>query len=107
MHHAKFGSHQPERANGKSLGSAEEICRTREPGLNYWHLRALLAAHGFRVVRAYPIGVWLVRAKWLQSSKLLESRRAQRLEGLTRWKFLTPFAPDMVLVARKDAVNNG
>src|SRR6185436_6830497 len=48
---------------------------TSDLDLTYGKLARLLHSNGFRIVRTYPIGVWLLRHRMIQTS-ILESRLA-------------------------------
>jgi SAM-dependent methyltransferase len=78
------------------------VLRGRPPigDLSYLGLRRHLERAGMRVVRSYGIGVWVVRAA-LDRPAMLFSRRARALERLSNVPFLAPFAPDIVVLARK------
>jgi SAM-dependent methyltransferase len=72
-----------------------------EAGLTHRHFCSLLRDHDLRVVGTYPMGVWLLRGKWFHSTRLLESASARWLDRFTRVGFLTPIAPNYLLVAQK------
>jgi SAM-dependent methyltransferase len=69
-------------------------------GLAPGTLRRLLTAHGFDVVRAYGIGLWMLRARWNVPS-VMSSRTVRALEPLSRIAPLVPLCPDIVIVARR------
>jgi SAM-dependent methyltransferase len=71
-----------------------------ELDLHYPKLARLLRDNGFRVVRVYAIGTWLIRHRMFRTS-LMESKTARVLEALTGLGVLARFAPDMVIVARR------
>jgi len=71
--------------------------------LSHWHLKSLLTEHGFRVLRVYPIGFWIVRGRWYQSRQLLESARADALEARCQHAALAPFAHGSVYLAQRVA----
>jgi len=73
----------------------------RQPlDLHYWKLKALLRRAGFRVRRTYGIGGWLYRAKLLRP-EVLDSRRADVLERMSRLRVAGPWCPDAVIVAQR------
>jgi SAM-dependent methyltransferase len=74
--------------------------------LSHWHLTHLLTTHGFRVVKAYPIGAWIFRGRWYQSRQLLESARADALEARCQYAALAPFSLDSIYVAQRVAGDN-
>lgn len=63
-------------------------------------LRALLAASGFELERAYGIGLWAVRYS-LRTNRVLGSSWSRRLERLSRVRSAAGLCPDMVVVARR------
>lgn len=73
--------------------------RVRED-LDFGKLKSLLSATGFKIVRTYGIGFWIFCSR-LNRTEVLNSRLARLLETLSRLKFLGPFCPDAVIVARK------
>jgi SAM-dependent methyltransferase len=74
--------------------------RGRHIDLDYWTLRRLIAATGFRIVRTIGVGFWIVRAA-LERSEILRSPVARALEPLSRLPLLAPFCPDAIVVARR------
>jgi len=68
--------------------------------LHYAKLRRMLAAHGFVVVGARPIGAWLWRSRLLATVR--DDARAARLERRFGAAALVAVAPDAVIVARRD-----
>jgi len=68
--------------------------------LHHWKLRRLLRHAGFRVRRAFGIGLWIYRAK-LERPDVLNSRWADVLELLSRVPFLSRFCPDAVILAQR------
>jgi SAM-dependent methyltransferase len=69
-------------------------------GLAPRDLSRLLAAHGFDVVRAYGIGLWMLRARWNVPS-VMRSRIVHTIEPLSRIPPLVSLCPDIVIVARR------
>ncbi len=75
-----------------------------DAGMDLTHakLRELLRKHQFEIVHQHPIGCWLYRSK-LVTAEVLESKRADKLERLFRYSWLTSISPDALLVAQKTA----
>ena len=69
--------------------------------LHYGKLVRLLRRHGFRVVERRPIGFWLYRSRLLADPAILDAPEAREQRFRAGW--LVRFAPDAVVVARKDA----
>ena len=67
--------------------------------LTYFKLRRLLLDHGFTIFRVRAIGLWLVRSS-LQARVRPDSANTAR-ERLLKAAAFAPFAPDMVVIARK------
>lgn len=72
----------------------------REMDLTYFKLKRLLQEFGFRIVMRRPIGFWIYRARLMTSGHPTDQRYRFREERFGA-SFLTPFAPDAVLVATK------
>ncbi len=68
--------------------------------LNYIKLRRMYAAAGFRIVRTYAIGAWIIRGRLAQASAL-NSRAAPWLEHITGLRALSPISVDYLILARK------
>jgi SAM-dependent methyltransferase len=67
--------------------------------LTYFKFRRMLRKSGFALVKAQPIGFWLFRSGMQSSSAILDAGASRE-----RWfgsRIYAPFAPDMILVARK------
>lgn len=73
-----------------------------EPDLTYFKLRDLLRRQGFEIDDQRAIGFWILRFK-LTSAECLGSAFASRLERAFQYAWFAPFAPDILLVARKVA----
>jgi len=71
-----------------------------ELDFSYFKMRRLLDKAGFEIVRTYGIGWWLLRSSFFRK-ETLESPLGRRLEPLSRWGFMAPICPDMVVIARK------
>ena len=63
-------------------------------------LDGLMSDIGFEVVRAYGIGLWVVRHT-LHRRAVLDGRWAPRLEPVSRARGLARLCPDMIVVARR------
>jgi SAM-dependent methyltransferase len=91
--------------NHRNPWSIQE-CLTRLTGghspmdLDYLKIVRLLRHSGFRMVRAYGVGAWIVRHR-LNRPELLHSGIARLLEPVSRLRLAAPFCPDLVIVARK------
>jgi ubiquinone/menaquinone biosynthesis C-methylase UbiE len=68
--------------------------------LSYGKLRRLLHQEGFQVISKQGIGVWIVRAAFMDTH-ILESKLARVLERLSRLEPLAILSPDAVIVVRK------
>ena len=68
--------------------------------LNYMKLRRLYATAGFRIVRTYATGAWILTGRLAQSSAL-NSRAARWLETVTGLRALSPISVDYLILARK------
>jgi len=67
--------------------------------LDYFKLKRLLLASGFKVVEVHPIGFWLFRSRMQSNSRILAT--SGRMERLFGARVYAPLAPDIVVVARK------
>lgn len=74
--------------------------RATKLDLTWWKLRRLLADAGFEIVRTWPIAGGVLRYRWLEPP-LLDSRRRRWTSALLNRRLFAPFAPDMIVVARK------
>ncbi len=70
--------------------------------LTWFKLKKMLSETPFRTVAVYGIAGWLLRHGM---NRHLENLRPwmRILEALSRPRFVAPFCPDMVVVARKEA----
>jgi len=68
--------------------------------LTYFRFERLLREFGFRIVMRRPIGFWMYRAR-LMAAGDPSAPRYRQLEKRFSAPFLTPFAPDAVIVATK------
>jgi SAM-dependent methyltransferase len=68
--------------------------------LNYFKLKGLLRAHGFRIVYRRAIGFWLFRARLMRQAQLSKAPD-WFLESMFRYPCFVPFAPDVVVLAEK------
>ena len=85
------------------LGVANRLARRGDkPDLTHFKLRKLLRRHGFEIDHQRAIGFWILRFK-LTSADCLGSAFASRLERAFQYACFAPFAPDILLVARKVA----
>ena len=73
-----------------------------ELDFSYFRMRRLLKEAGFEIVRTYGIGWWIIRSSFFRK-EVLESSLGRLLEPLSRWGFMAPICPDMVVLARKTA----
>jgi SAM-dependent methyltransferase len=62
----------------------------------------LLRDSGFRAVRIYGIGAWIIRHRIMSNGPLLRSRFAKLIEPVSLLPGLGPFCPDMIVVAQRD-----
>lgn len=69
--------------------------------LHYGKLVRLLRRHGLRVVARRPIGFWLYRSRLLADPAILDAPAARERRFGAAW--LVRFAPDALIVARKEA----
>ena len=69
--------------------------------LTYFKLRRLLLDHGFTIFRVRAIGSWLVR--FSMQARVQPTRSNAARERLLTAAAFAPFAPDMVVIARKRA----
>ena len=67
--------------------------------LTYFKFRRMLQEHDLALVKAQPVGFWLYRSAMQSSSAILDSGAPK--ERLFASRMYAPFAPDMILVARK------
>lgn len=67
--------------------------------LTYFKFRRMLERFGFALVKAQPIGFWLFRSAMQSSSGIIDA--GARGERLFASRIYAPFAPDMILVARR------
>jgi SAM-dependent methyltransferase len=74
----------------------------KETDLSHGRIRRLLSEHGFSLVEARPIGVWLYRSRML-SRVGAPDRKALRRERVFGHRILASIAPDTILVARRVA----
>jgi ubiquinone/menaquinone biosynthesis C-methylase UbiE len=97
--HLIVNNHRNPRALASLLhrmtGGREEL------DLTHPKLVRLLRDHGFRVVETYPIAVWAFRSK-LQSTRVLESRLAEKAERAFGHRGWASFAPDCIVVAQRE-----
>jgi ubiquinone/menaquinone biosynthesis C-methylase UbiE len=63
-------------------------------------IKRLLNDAGFKVVRIYGIGVWVIRDRMARNRPLLSSILAKCLEHLSLLPGVARFCPDMIVVAR-------
>lgn len=86
--------------NPRCLHALFQGIRGEAPSMDLTHAR--LASHlrrfGFRPVRCYGIGAWLLRARWM-TPRILSGRISRVLEPVSRP--LSPLAPNAVIVARR------
>lgn len=73
---------------------------TVDVDLTHRILSRLLNETGYEIVTVRPVGAWQYRAK-LESLGETNPGLAEKLERVFRAGFLTPVAPDAVLIARK------
>ncbi len=88
--------------NRWSLHALLRACRGHRPDgdLSYRRLRRMLRDAGFRVVRTYGIGAWLVRHRWNRPA-IMRSRLVRWIDaGMGVWP-LRFLAPDLVVIARR------
>jgi SAM-dependent methyltransferase len=69
-------------------------------GLRHSRLVSLLADNGFRILRMYGVGFWIIRDKFVQP-QILNSRFGRILEPISRIPVFAPYSPDYVIVAQK------
>lgn len=88
--------------NPASLASWTSRLRgaTVDVDLTHRILNRLLNEAGYEIVTVRPVGAWQYRAK-LESLGKTNPGLAEKLERVFRGRFLTPIAPDAVIVARK------
>lgn len=67
--------------------------------LTYFKFRRMLEKSGFALVKAQPIGFWLFRSAMQSSTAIVDA--GARGERLFASRIYAPFAPDMILVARR------
>jgi ubiquinone/menaquinone biosynthesis C-methylase UbiE len=65
-------------------------------------IRQLLRDTGFKIVRIYGIGAWVVCNRVAGNRSLLNSALARCLEHLSLLPGVARFCPDMIVVARRD-----
>ena len=82
------------RLNRLTGGNADNI------DLHLPKLRALLARHGFEIVRLQPIGAWLLRSAWMSRAQA-DAPRSLRNERLFGAAWLAPIAPDLLVLAQR------
>jgi len=101
--HLIINSHR----NPRSLAALLDRATGGKQGMDLHHakLRRLLAAHGFVVAGAHPIGAWLWRSRLLATVQ--DDARAARLERRFGAAGLVALAPDAVIVARRDGRGAG
>lgn len=87
--------------NPWSIQSMMSRGRTETVDLHYLKLRRLYADAGFRIVRTYPIGAWIVRARLAQAS-VLNSGFGKRLERITSIRALSAISVDYLILAQGD-----
>jgi hypothetical protein len=68
--------------------------------LNHSKLKGLLGDAGFRIVRTYGIGLWVVCSR-LNQPHILTSRLARALEPISRFRPFGAYCPDAVILARR------
>lgn len=88
--------------NPHSLAARAARLSGAEPptDLHFSKLKMLLEATGFEVAHSYPIGAWQFRARVMNNTNP-EGWREKMLERLFGFGWLTPIAPDAIVVARR------
>lgn len=72
----------------------------RELDLSYFKIRRLLKQHGFKIIKTYAIGAWILRDKYAQSLQP-NSKYASLLDAAFRSGKFSIVSPDMIIVAKK------
>ncbi len=72
----------------------------RDLDLSYFKLRSLLEQCGFKIIKTYAIGAWILRDKYAQSLQP-DSKLTNRLESAFRSGKFSILSPDMIIVAKK------
>lgn len=88
--------------NPRSLAAraAQMTGAAAETDLHFSKLRTMLAATGFEIARAYPIGAWQFRARVMNNARP-DGFSERILERLFGFSWLVPIAPDAIVVARR------
>ncbi len=95
-----INSHRNPNAIATLLGSLTGL--KHDLDLTYPKLTSLLASFGLKIIHTRPVGFWIYRARMMGDVRY-PSPKALRLEARFSSSFWTPWAPDAIVVARKQS----
>lgn len=95
-----INSHRNPNSLATLLGSLTGL--KHDLDLTFPKLTALLASFDLKVIHTRPIGFWMYRARMMGDGRY-PSPKALRLEARFSSPFWTPWAPDAIVVARKQS----